>query len=292
VGGMPYRLTECGRRVPSTSAGGLELEEEEEDGMYNYDDGISALSAHTLEDMAKRDLILDRQRGEEGFDIAQDGNDGGDDHHNLQGNPSMISSMEESLDREQERAADKNSTNMVTRSNPANQHEEQISKEDSIGPRRASYPVQMARNRSAVSNATGASSKQSSKSNFSDVWKRQEQQYWMQVVKEDGPVEFAVASKAAKKAALTTDEKKPKTTQSGRTSPQQQQQQQQQHQQQHPHETMHITARDVVPQKKKKKNRSKSIFGRRKGYVTYEEEEDIEYSPIRIMSGSSSYAEV
>eukprot|EP00555_Chaetoceros_dichaeta_P002166 CAMPEP_0198252316 /NCGR_PEP_ID=MMETSP1447-20131203/2820_1 /TAXON_ID=420782 /ORGANISM="Chaetoceros dichaeta, Strain CCMP1751" /LENGTH=55 /DNA_ID=CAMNT_0043937507 /DNA_START=53 /DNA_END=220 /DNA_ORIENTATION=- len=55
---------------------------------------------------------------------------------------------------------------------------------------------------------------------------------------------------------------------------------------------MLITARDVAPQKKKKKNRSRSMFGRRKGYVTYEEEENIEHSPIRTMNESSSYAEV
>lgn len=263
VGGMPYRLTEvarpsCDDRLPSGD-GGLELEEEmKEEGTarsYSYDDGISALSAHTLEDMAERELFLDRLRGipiEEGFDIAEDA--GAGRHLEDRG----IGNLE----------AEKMLIKAAARS-PSKQRDEDSIKECD-NERRSSYPVQMARNRSETS-------KQSSKSDFSDVWKRQERQHWMRVVEEDGPAEFAVASEAAKKAALTPEEEKAKSAK-------------REHIAQHPHETMIVTARDVVPQKKKKKNRSRAIFGRRKGYMTYEEEEYIEHSPVR-MAGNA-FAEV
>jgi len=172
---------------------------EEDDGrLYNYDDGISALSAHTLEDMAERELFLDRLRGipiEEGFDIIEDRAAVADVSQNIESS-SMAYSMEDSAVISLDIEAENMAARALVPCSPEEQ-EDQYSKEECQGVRRASYPVQMARNRSAVTN-TSASSKQSSKSDFTDVWKRQEQQCWMQIVEENGPAELLVASEAAK----------------------------------------------------------------------------------------------
>jgi len=183
VGGKPYKLCEVDF-ADNTSGVSLDATNaEEEDAVsYNYDDGISALSAHTLEEMVNRDPILGRQErttvppSEQGLDIAKD-----------EGiNSKSPLSTKESLKNDEEVQCVQSS--------------EEYSKEGSCGDesrrrRKATYPVQMARNQSTTSNMTFST--KSSKSDFSDVWKRQEQQYWMQVVEEDGPVEFPAASKAA-----------------------------------------------------------------------------------------------
>ncbi len=79
VNGNPFILAEV---VPQSSSNEypheIDNDESESNISYNYDDGISALSAHTLEEMAKIDAILqsryrrekEEEPKEQGFDIS------------------------------------------------------------------------------------------------------------------------------------------------------------------------------------------------------------------------------
>lgn len=260
VGGTPYRI--CEVALPA-SQNAILLNDEDTVASYNYDDGISALSAHTLEEMVKMEAHLKQKEAvptEQGFDI-----------HTAETTADMSGSASEgppglaSTDESGETSTHSEEIEESSRQNTDETHDKvvdfSLEHENDFGNGlgRMQYPVQMARNRSTKS--AGSFTTKSSKSDFSSVWKKQEQQYWMQVVEEDGPLELAVASNAAKKAA-SKKEKKTKSHKSSKSNP-------------HPHETMKISSSDVLlrKQKKKKSKTSRPLFGRKKGYITYEENE-------------------
>jgi len=189
---------------------------------YNYDDGISALSAHTLEEMAKAEAIL-RKRShkepqEQGFDISIE--------QTSSGPPSPTGTIESSTSEEDDRS---NMDNLI-----GLQYDEDQFNQHSLGQQKK-YPVQMARNNSESSRV----STNTSKSEFSTVWKNNEQQYWTQVVDSNFP---SVGSVRANSITSTSQ------------------------------------SNALLSQKSKKKGRPR-LFGRRKKYMECEEEyDDQEYS--------------
>jgi hypothetical protein len=141
-------------------------EDESESGVsINFDDGISALSAHTLEEMAKAEKILQRQKRllteptEQGFDLSLD-------KINPSGPPSPASTEE-------------------SEAFEYDDNEYKQSEKDFESPRQAkNYPLQMARNNS-VTESQVSSSIQTSESEFSHTWKAHEQNSFSQVVQKD-----------------------------------------------------------------------------------------------------------
>ncbi len=168
VNGNPVSLEEVNQ----------EAEEESDSGYsYNYDDGISALSAHTLEEMAKAEAILQRQSRipkepqEQGFDLSIE--------NIVEGPPSPTGT--EGSNSTQEGNNEDHSGDHIQRSTNSHHREEAASPH-----REQKYPVQMARNQS---NTGSSITYYTSKSDFTSRWKTQEeQQYWTQVVdEEDNP---------------------------------------------------------------------------------------------------------
>ena len=159
VGGTPYRLYEVGSPLNRSGAS----EEEVSVMSYNFDDGISALSAHTLEDMAKAELILQRKYGvpkEQGFDITLGSTAGADLPPSRTGTVESSNASDDVVETEKDNVA--------------------VEK----------YPVQMARPRSHRSNGSASGS---IKSDHSE-WKTHEQKYWVRVVENcDGPDESVSA---------------------------------------------------------------------------------------------------
>jgi len=178
VGGNPYRLCEVGNMNRSTAS------EDSESGLsYNYDDGISAISAHTLDEMAKADMILQRKIGiprEQGFDIALESTDGRTVEE-CDAPPDLDSTAESSdasehVARIQDIVEDHQSLCKPRVEKPSSSFDKVGEEED--GPR---YPVQMARPRSQMS---GGSTESSTQSDHSE-WKNQDAKYWTQVADED-----------------------------------------------------------------------------------------------------------
>jgi hypothetical protein len=177
VGGYPYRLCEV-RNVLNRSA---TSEDSESALSYNYDDGISAISAHTLEEMAKAEMILQRKIGmprEEGFDIALDSTE--NDVAFGKDLPPSPTSTEDSSSTMDEVARIQDIVDEQLARNEKNEHCHL-------------YPVQMARPRSHRSTESTESSTRSDHSE----WKKQDTKYWMQVVQEeqsarDEPVSYIV----------------------------------------------------------------------------------------------------
>lgn len=164
VGGHPYRLCEV-RNVLNRSAAS---EDSESALSYNYDDGISAISAHTLEEMAKAEMILQRKIGiprEEGFDITLDSTE--NDVAFGKDLPPSPTSTEDSNSTMDEFATIQDIVDEQVKNRDEKNHQ--------------LYPVQMARPRSQRS--TG-STESSTRSDHSE-WKAQDRKYWMQVVQEE-----------------------------------------------------------------------------------------------------------
>lgn len=172
VDGNPYRLSEVGNGNPLNQSN---VSEDSESALsYNYDDGISAISAHTLEEMAKAELILQRKRGipqEQGFDIALDST--------KDSLPPSPASTVESSNASEDAAHIQDSVGLEEKGG-----KEDTSTSDSKSAQR--YPVQMARpksHRSMMSTGT------SSQSEYME-WKNHDAKYWTQVVEDDnGEVE-------------------------------------------------------------------------------------------------------
>mmetsp|Transcript_5914 Transcript_5914/g.11175 ORF Transcript_5914/g.11175 Transcript_5914/m.11175 type:complete len:426 (-) Transcript_5914:191-1468(-) len=166
VGGYPYRLCEV-RNILNRSA---TSEDSESALSYNYDDGISAISAHTLEEMAKAEMIFQRKIGvprEEGFDIALDSTENGVTFgKDLPPSPTSTEDSSSTMD-DVARIQD-----IVDE-----QLERSYKKKDDCH----LYPVQMARPRSHRSTESTESSTRSDHSE----WKKQDTKYWMQVVQEE-----------------------------------------------------------------------------------------------------------
>lgn len=165
VGGEPYRLCEV------SAANKFGVSEEESEVSFNFDDGISALSAHTLEEMAKAEKILLKKRGyqlprEEGFDISLEASVL--EESKSDGPPSPASTVESddvTPDRdtdEQVQPMKKNATETTARQT------------------KKSYPVQMARARRESSPDGSVSTA----SDFSSTWRMQEQNYWLRVAEQ------------------------------------------------------------------------------------------------------------
>lgn len=156
VDGDPYRLCEVGNGLNRSAAS----DDSASALSYNYDDGISAISANTLEEMAKAEILLQRKRGipkEQGFEFVKT------DEDNLP--PSPASTVESS-----------NASNDVSRTKIEPPESEKVVRKykNDI----ENYPVQMARPRSHRSVATTGSSSQSE---FME-WKDQDDKYWARVV--------------------------------------------------------------------------------------------------------------
>lgn len=167
VGGYPYRLCEV-RNILNRSA---TSEDTESALSYNYDDGISAISAHTLEEMAKAEMILQRKIGvprEEGFDIALDSTTENDDSFGKDLPPSPTSTEDSS-----------STVDEVARIQDV--VDEQLARHYKHNENYHLYPVQMARPRSHRSTESTESSTRSDHSE----WKKQDSKYWMQVVQEE-----------------------------------------------------------------------------------------------------------
>ncbi len=184
---------------------------------YNYDDGISALSAHTLEEMAKAEMILQRRRGipqEQGFDIAvnsssedadeeedvnagtNDKSNGGNanvhkdknskhEHDFDKGPPSPASTYDSSNASKDEELTTYRIEDVV---NEERRHkEQQLQQQQTTSELNSTlehYPVQMAR--PTIGRESGGPEPVSvSSSNASADWRVQEQKYWMQVVEND-----------------------------------------------------------------------------------------------------------
>ena len=174
VGGNPYRLCEVGNMNRSTAS-----EDSESSLSYNYDDGISAISAHTLDEMAKADMILQRKIGiprEQGFDIALESTVEECDAPPDLDSTAESSDASEHVARIQDIVEDHQSLNKPRAQKPSSSFDKVGEEED--GTR---YPVQMARARSQMS---GGSTESSTQSDHSE-WKNQDAKYWMQVADED-----------------------------------------------------------------------------------------------------------
>lgn len=174
VGGNPYRLYEVSRSLSSQYA-----VEDHDAASYNFDDGISALSAHTLEEMAKQDVHLLRRiqsiPQEQGFDIVARPTSPVKDLSKPDEPPSPIATDESSRD---------------SRKNESPQTTIDDDDESDYGDLvRESYPVQMSRNTSSDNHTLD-----STQSSEFDLWRSQEKQYWTQVVEGDSPVELTVAT--------------------------------------------------------------------------------------------------
>jgi hypothetical protein len=172
VNGNPLSLSEVNQSVD---------EESESGASYNYDDGISALSAHTLEEMAKIESSLQKQRSppmepqEQGFDISID-------QIKISPGPPSPTGTEESgstVDNEEEK---------YRQINDIQENEHSVSLHT-----RQKYPVQMARNQSNT-DSNVSSSFHTSKSEFTDIWKSNERQYWSQAVEDDSPSKVRISS--------------------------------------------------------------------------------------------------
>ena len=159
VNGNPLSLAEVNQSFEEQSEGGIS---------YNFDDGISALSAHTLEEMARTETMLQRKNRaekepqEQGFNISIEKN-------NVSNPPSPT-------------ATDESSSTLDDDEDAYHLHE---MREMKPFPQGQKYPVQMARNQSNTDSFL-SSSIQTSGSEFTDTWKQKhdtghEPQFWTQV---------------------------------------------------------------------------------------------------------------
>ena len=163
IGNDPYRLCEVSDVNRSA------FSEEESEVSYNFDDGISALSAHTLEEMAKAEkILLKKQQAriprEEGFDICLEPTVFEKD---ADGPPSPASTVE---------SEDDQSPTQDTEHNQPDQ--KSVSKNTTEV---KTYPVQMARPRRSASPDGSASTA----SDFSSTWRKQEENYWAEEIQKD-----------------------------------------------------------------------------------------------------------
>lgn len=159
--GNPYRLSDVLNHT--------HLSEDSESALsYNFDDGISAISAHTLEEMAKAELILQRKRGilqNERFDTAL-----GPTKGSLPPSPtSTVDSSNASFEEDGQLQG------------PVHSQEDVVQKEKSDEDPKTNYPVQMARPRSNRSTDLSATS---SNSEFME-WQNHDSKYWSQVAEKD-----------------------------------------------------------------------------------------------------------
>jgi hypothetical protein len=190
VGGN-HRLCEVGNGLNRSSAS----EDSESALSYNYDDGISAISAHTLDEMAKADMIFQKKIGipkEEGFDVTLDSTGSG-----VASTPSLNSTADssdasEDVAKIQDLLEDHSAHKLDVKAHPVggrgNKSMYPVQMARGSSGEKTMYPVQMARPRSQRS---GGSTESSTQSDHSE-WKNQDAKYWMQVAEEDtnrdGPV--------------------------------------------------------------------------------------------------------
>ena len=145
------------------------FEEESESGVsVNFDDGISALSAHTLEEMAKAEVLLLRQQRlskepqEQGFDISID-------NSSISGPPSPTST--DNSDSTGEMDGDEHTGKPQTML---------------LDVPRPQYPTQMARNRPQMeSDLSSTMQTSTSPSELADTWPSYHPQPWKQMSKND-----------------------------------------------------------------------------------------------------------
>ena len=173
------------------------FEEESESGTsFNFDDGISALSAHTLEEMAKAEKMLQRQNRltnepqEQGFDVTLEQSSV---IVNVPGPPSPAAT-EESIGSVDPCDDSHLGNNMKSKSF------HQFDKEKELHNRQQRYPLQMARNPSntGTSYISSVSIQSSSTNDFSDTWKQNDQDYWKNV-KNDSPSKVSITSSSKTK---------------------------------------------------------------------------------------------
>lgn len=222
IGNAPYRLCEVSDVNRSA------FSEEGSEASCNFDDGISALSAHTLEEMAKAEKILLKKQEariprEEGFDICLEPSVFEKD---AEGPPSPASTVE---------SDDDHSPAQETERNPPEEQSISANANDI-----KTYPIQMARPRRSSSPDGSASTA----SEFSATWRKQEENYWAEVVKEDKDTKnvFHTPTKDSNNTTLST------TFSSSRSS--------------------------ISSQKKGRRPRLR-ILGRRKQYIECDEDEEL-----------------
>lgn len=188
IDGKPYQLHVSEVATQKFEPHILMNDEEKSIESFNYDDGISALSAHTLEEMAKVEARLDRARGiptEQGFDITctlrpegdklEEGEEVENEEGHGQGPPSPVGTEESSNDSGSSKSSDRTKSSQST-------HVTRSNKElDRSGiPKHHTYPVQSARpsSPSALSQTTQSIFSQLDLSASAS----QEQQYWSQII--------------------------------------------------------------------------------------------------------------
>jgi len=244
VGGN-HRLCEVGNGLNRSSAS-----EESESGLsYNYDDGISAISAHTLDEMAKAEMIFQKKSGipkEQGFDVTLDSTGSG-----VASPPSLNSTADssdasEDVAKIQDLMEDQSPYKSDVKVQQARDQGEKSmypvqmarrrSQQPESGGEKSMYPVQMARPRSHQS-GSGGSTESSTQSDHSE-WKNQDAKYWMQVAERDNN----------RHGPSSTPKKE-----------------------QHPHDTMRSAS--SMKKKKGRKSRTSKLFGRRKNYLECDDEE-------------------
>uniref|UniRef100_A0A6S8TYN3 Uncharacterized protein n=1 Tax=Chaetoceros debilis TaxID=122233 RepID=A0A6S8TYN3_9STRA len=296
--GHGYRISEVSNLNRSSddaeSTGGVS---------YNYDDGISALSAHTLEEMAKVEKILQRRRGipkEQGFELdLADSNDvdgdagvGDVQKDDLPPSSSTRSNASESVDVPTACIQDVVNGHINGQGHAnTNYHHQHHHLEESL----EKYPVQMARPRISATGSggagtgtctgAGANNKKLSlstpshgpvsvsSSSSSVKWQTQEKKYWMQVVEND-KTNTSVGRSTSTTTASATQESSEASKQKSKQLLS------------HPHDTLttsllsknsHPASSKSTHKKKRNKPRTKKLFGRRKKYMECEEEVDGEY---------------
>lgn len=229
VGDSPYRLYEVANSLPSQPGD----DEHEHDAIScNYDDGISALSAHTLEEMTKTSTYLYRRNRsipkEEGFDIVARSNSSSpipQDNDGTVGPPSPVETDgSSSLDVDRKQANEQVASD---ESDDESDYGELV--------RSLAYPVQIDQNSSLDTTMNN-----SSQSSDSELCKKEEKQYWTQVVAEEQVPSGLNESRATEKRKNNTSKR------SERASP--------------------------TTKRKSRRPRSMNIFNRRSGYVECEED--------------------
>lgn len=182
---------------------------------FAYDDGISVLSAHTLEEMAKLEMkkknsASEQEPLEQGFDIIIQVEGKESNHKNEKVDPNsflndrMVVRKEESMEGDSQPPSPVGTEGSISTDNTNSRSAQQLNTPESVKKsRRANippppssqrrsnksvkslnqYPVQMRRSLSGFSKKTDHTT--STVSNFVDVWKTNELKYWGNVVVED-----------------------------------------------------------------------------------------------------------
>lgn len=231
VAGDPYRLYEVTHSFSNQQG---------DDKSYNYDDGISALSAHTLEEMAKENVYLLRRNQsmtpeEQGFDIVAGSTTS---RSPTQNNSSFCPPSPVIADKSSSFEADSYHKSLEKASNDG-EDDDESEYGDLV---RTLYPVQ--HNNSSDSRHTHSSSHSSD----SDLYYKEEKQYWTQVV--EGEHHLSELDIAKINAGNINAQK---ALNSGVT---------------------HINNASSHMKRKSRRSRSMKLFHRRSGYIECEEDID------------------